>query len=179
MYRRRQQLFHDRAGGRTACLRHRSLPPATLARQALRVPTSPVFSAVCPGRGARGGCRKADGAVAHVNRASAGITARFTSARTQRPIMLWRRQPLTRQGPLASSGWRNCVRAVTGYRPGPATPLTVRLQTMSLNSDANTERRRRRFGVITIRPIIDPRMIRSSHSFPLCFRSNNNMFNTY
>ena len=31
---------------------------------------------------------------------------------------------------------------------------TLPVQTMSLNSDANTERRRRRFGVITIRPII-------------------------
>ena len=47
--------------------------------------------------------------------------------------MLWRRQPLTRQGPLASSGWRNRARAASGYRPGPATLLTVR-QVTPLNS---------------------------------------------
>ena len=47
--------------------------------------------------------------------------------------MLWRRQPLTRQGPLASSGWRNRARAASGYRPGPATLLTAR-QVTPLNS---------------------------------------------
>ena len=47
--------------------------------------------------------------------------------------MLWRRQPLTRQGPLASSGRRNRARAVTGHEPGAATPLTVR-QVTPLNS---------------------------------------------
>ena len=47
--------------------------------------------------------------------------------------MLWRRQPLTRQGPLASSGRRNRARADTGYRPEPATLLTAR-QVTPLNS---------------------------------------------
>ena len=47
--------------------------------------------------------------------------------------MLWRRQPLTRQGPLASSGRRNRARAASGYRPGPATVLTARQVTL-LNS---------------------------------------------
>ena len=47
--------------------------------------------------------------------------------------MLWRRQPLTRQGPLASSGRRNRARAASDYRPGPATLLTAR-QVTPLNS---------------------------------------------
>jgi len=45
--------------------------------------------------------------------------------------MLWRRQPLTRQGPLASSGWRCCVRAPAGHEPGTAMPLAVRRVTRS------------------------------------------------
>ena len=40
--------------------------------------------------------------------------------------MLWRRQSLTSQEPLASQGWRNCVRVITDHEPGPATPLTAR-----------------------------------------------------
>ena len=47
--------------------------------------------------------------------------------------MLWRRQSWTSQEPLASQGWRNCVRVITDHEPGPATPLTVR-QVTPLNS---------------------------------------------
>ena len=44
------------------------------------------------------------------------------NAAVRRPVMLWRRQPLTSRGPLASSGRHNRARVAHGYIPRPTTP---------------------------------------------------------
>ena len=44
------------------------------------------------------------------------------NAAVRRPVLLWRRQPLTSRGPLASLRRHHRARAATGYIPRPTTP---------------------------------------------------------